>query len=147
MVRAVTEKFEELILEVETSTPGTYAKLCGMVDITISRKANTATSEIPDCDDESLPHVIERSVTSLEVTASGTGVWAQSSWGTMSDWFYAGTTKNVRIVNSKAAVGDTEIEAGAAILTQLDNARSKGARVSADISLEFSGTITRTDQT
>src|SRR6188474_3383586 len=108
MALAVTEKYEELALQMETSTPGTYVTICGLVDVTISRKANVDTVEIPDCDDESLPMSVERQVRSLEVTVSGTGVWAQTSYGTLMDWYYSAATKNIRIRNAKASTGDTE---------------------------------------
>lgn len=146
MAVAVTQKFEELVLEVETSTPGTYAKLCGLTDVDISRTANVDTVEIPDCDDESLPYSIERQVRSIEVTISATGVWAQSSWGTMSEWYYSATTKNIRIRNTKASVGDLETEAGPALLTNLSHSRTKGQKVTATVEIQFDGTPTRTDK-
>lgn len=146
MAVAVTEKFEEMILELETSTPGTYAKICGLTDVTINRTANVDTVEIPDCDDESLPHSVERQVRNIEVTISATGVWAQSSWGKLSDWFYSGGTKNIRLRNTKASVGDIETEAGAALLTSLTNSRTKGQKVTAEVEIQFDGTPTRTDK-
>lgn len=145
MARAVTQKFEELVLQVETSTPGEYsASICGLIDVEISRTANVDTVEIPECDDESLPLSVERQVRNIEVTVSGTGVWAQQSHGTMMDWFYSSAVKNVRIGNLNAATGETEYETGPAILTQLNNARTKGQKVSASIAIEFDGTPART---
>lgn len=144
MVKAVTQKFDELVLEVETAVPGTYAKICGLVDVDVTRSANVDTAEIPDCDDETLPLAVEKSVRSIDVSVSGTGVWAQSSHGTLSDWFYSSASKNIRIQNAKALVGDTEYEAGAALLVNLSNARTKGSKVSASIEIQFDGTPTRT---
>lgn len=146
MALAVTEKFEEMVLELETDTPGTYAKICGLTDVTISRTANMDTVEIPDCEDESLPLSVERQVRNIEVSISATGVWAQSSWGSLSDWFYSGTTRNIRLRNTKASVGDIETEAGAALLSNLTNSRTKGQKVTAEIEIMFDGTPTRTDK-
>lgn len=146
MTKAVTEKFEEMVLEVETATPGTFAKICGMVDVEVSRTANVQTTEVPDCEDESKPHEIERAVSGLEVTASGTGVWAQTSHEMMTAWFYSGLTKVVRLGHLKAATGDTEYETGPALLTSLGNSRTKGKQVTAAISIEFSGTPARSDK-
>jgi hypothetical protein len=147
MVAAITEKYEELVLQVEEPEgSGTYISLCGLVDVEISRSANVDTVEVPHCDDESLPLSIERAVRSIEVTISGSGVWAQTSWGLMSEWFYSSTTKNIRLQNQKAAVGDTEFEAGPALLTSLSNARSKGQKVSASLDILFDGTPVRTDK-
>jgi hypothetical protein len=145
MARAITAKYEEFVLEVETDTPGTYVPVCGMVDVNITRAANVDTNEIPDCDDESLPNSIEKQVRSIEVAVSASGVWAQTSNKMMSDWFYSSATKNIRLRNTKAASGDPETEAGPALLTKLDHARAKGKRVTADIEIQFDGTPTRTD--
>lgn len=147
MALATTEKFEELVLEVEfdpTGAAGVFSPVCGLIDVEVSRTANVDTAEIPDCADESLPLSIERQVRSIEVTVSGSGVWAQESHGNMMDWFYSSTTLNGRIQNVNAAVGDTEYETGAILLTNLSNSRTKGQKVTADISLEFDGTPTRT---
>ncbi|WP_299734654.1 phage tail tube protein [uncultured Roseobacter sp.] len=143
MAQAVTQKYEELVLQVETSTPGQYATICGLIDVEISRTANLDTVEIPDCDDESLPLSVEKQVRNIEISASGTGVWAQSSHETLMDWFYSSATKNIRIGNLNASVGDTEYETGPAILTDLSNSRTKGQKVTASISIEFDGTPVR----
>lgn len=145
MTRAVTEKFHEMVLEVET-TPGsgTFSKLCGLTSRTINRTSNMQTSEIPDCDDESLPAAVERSVQSQEVTISGTGTWAAQSHGTMMDWFYSGATKNIRVGHLKAEPGDTEYETGPAYLATLNNTAERGPKVTAEISIEFDGLPTRT---
>lgn len=146
MAKAVTEKFEQMTLEVETSTPGTYAIICGMVDVEVTRTANVDTSQVPDCADESLPHHVERSVSGIEVTVSASGVWAQSSHEMIQAWFYSGATKNIRLGHQNASVGDTQYETGPALLTNLSNARAKGTKVTASINLEFDGTPTRTDK-
>ena len=145
MAKAVTEAYEQMILEVEdTEGGGTFIKICGMVDVTITRSANVDTSEIPDCEDESLPMHVERAVRSIEVTASATGTWAQSSQHMLKEWFYSSATKNVRLTDANAAVGDNEIESGPALLTTLTNTRTKGQKVTAEIELQFDGVPART---
>lgn len=148
MVAPVTEKFEELVLEVEfdpVGAAGTYSKICGMIDVTVTRSANIDSAEVPaDCDDESLPLQTERQVRSLDVSASGNGIWAAGSAGKMLDWFYSGQPLNARLTNEKAASGDTQVESGPALLAQLNNSRTKGQKVSAEIELQFDGTPGRT---
>lgn len=146
MARATTENFDQMVLEVETSTPGTYAKICGMVGVTITRTANLEESEIPDCDDETAPHAVDAEVRSLTVTVSGTGVWAQSSQDMLKTWFYSGAAKNVRLTDAAAAIGDAEVEAGQALLTTLTNTRAKGQKVTAEIELRFKGLPSMTDK-
>lgn len=144
MAEPITEKFEEMTLEVSTDGGTVFAKLCGLVGVSISRTAQTDTSEVPaDCDDESLPLKVNKSVRSVDVSVSADGVWAQTSDGIMKDWFYDGLQYQVRLGNTKAAVGNTEFEVGPANLTQLNNARTKGQVVNASIQIEFNGTPSR----
>ena len=143
MANATTQKFEEMILE--TSEDGTtWTRLCGLIDVTVSRSANMDTAEVPDCDDESLPLSLEKQVRSIEVSVSATGVWAQESQGTLKDWFYSSASKRVRISDTGAASGETEIESGFAYLTSLETGRTKGQKVSASIEIMFDGTPSRT---
>lgn len=147
MATAVTEKFEEMILDVEfdpVGSPGVYTKICGLIDVTITRTANIDTAEIPDCDDESLPLSLEKQVRSIDVSVSGSGSWARSSQGLMKSWFYSSATLNARLRDTAAASGDTEIESGPALLANLTNTRTKGQKVSAEIEIQFDGTPTRT---
>jgi hypothetical protein len=149
MARATTAKYEELILEVETTPEsGTYAALCGLTDVTINRASNIDTTEVPDCDDESLPVSLERAVRSQEVTISGSGVWALQSHETMMDWWYEGSTRNIRLRNAKVendgTTGDTELESGPALLVNLNNSRTKGQKVTAEVEIQFDGVPTRT---
>jgi hypothetical protein len=144
MARATTQKYEELVLEVEfVPLSGTYAAVCGMIDVTINRTSNIDTAEVPDCDDESLPLAVERQVRSQEVNVSATGVWALQSHQNLMGWWRSGATRNVRIRNVKAqndgASGDTTIESGPALLANLNNARTKGQKVTAEIEVQFDG--------
>ena len=149
MSYADTMRYEQMILEVETTpASGTYAALCGLTDVTINRTSNIDTTEIPDCNDESLPLSIERAVRSQEVTISATGVWALQSHETIMDWWYGGSTLNIRLRNAKVeadgVAGDTETEAGPAILVSLNNSRTKGQKVTAELEINFDGVPTRT---
>jgi len=145
MARAGTANFHQMVLEVETAPgSGTYAKLCGMTSRGINRQHNMQTSEVPDCDDESLPAAVERAVQSSEVTISGSGVWASQSHETMLDWWYDGQTKQIRVQHVNAAVGDTEYETGNAYLVSISNQAERGTKVTAEIAIEFDGIPTRT---
>jgi len=149
MAKATTAKFEELILEFETDTPGSYAPICGLIDVTINRTSNVDTTEVPDCDDESLPLSLEKQVRSQEVTISATGVWALQSNKRMLEWWYSGATKNIRVRNAKAendgSQGEPYAESGPALLASLNNSRTKGQAVMAEIEIQFDGLPTVTD--
>lgn len=142
----VTEKFEQMTLE--TSDNGTtWTKVCGLVGVTINRSAQFDTSEVPaDCTDESLPLKVERSVRSVDVTISADGVFAQQSHKTLSDWFYGGTTKQVRIGHAATLTGDPQYEQGPAFLTSFNNVRAKGQKVTAAVEIAFDGTPARVNK-
>lgn len=144
MATAATAKFHELVVEFETATPGTWSKICGVTSRSVNRSSTMQTSEVPDCDDESKPNAIERSVQSQEVTVSGSGAWARQSHEEMMDWWYSGQTKKIRIGHLQAAVGDTEYETGFAYLVSLNNTAEKGPKVTAEIEIQFDGLPTRT---
>lgn len=143
MAKAVTQKFAEMVLE--TSDDGsTWSRICGLNDVTITRTANVDEAEVPDCDDESLPLSVEKEVRSINVSVSAEGVWAQQSHGTMMDWFYSSATRQTRLGNLNAAVGETEYEQAPALLSTLTHTRTKGQKVTASIELMFDGTPERT---
>ncbi len=149
MARAVTAKYEEFILEVEfTAGSGTYTNICGLTDVTINRSSQIDTTEVPDCDDESLPLAIERAVRSQEVMVSATGVWSLGAHEKMLDWWYSGATLNARLRNAKAVTdgttGDTTHETAPAILVTMSNGRTKGQKVTAEVEIQFDGVPTRT---
>lgn len=143
--KPITAAFQHMVVEIETDTPGTYAKICGITSRGINRQHNMQTSEVPqDCDDESLPAAVERAVQSSEVTISGSGVWASQSHQLMLDWWYGAQTKNVRVQHVNAAIGDTEYETGPAYLVSISNQAEKGPKVTAELAIEFDGMPTRT---
>ena len=150
-MRAKTAKYEEFILEVEfdpDGSPGTFNSICGLIDVTINRTSNTDTTEIPDCDDESLPMAIERAIRSQEVTITATGVWALQSDRKMDDWWRSGKALNTRLRNAKAEAdgeaGDVTAETGPALLVNKSNGRTKGQKVTAEIEIQFDGVPTPT---
>jgi hypothetical protein len=150
MAIAPTADFDELVLEVEFEPgSGTYAKVCGLTDFTINRTNQTDSTEVPDCADESLPYYLKRAVRSQDFGISATGVWSLSSHANMHEWFMAGSTLNVRITHAVAtasgAAGDPETETIPMLLQSLNNARTKGQVVSAEITLEQNGSPTIVD--
>lgn len=150
MSEPILADFADLVLEVEfTPGSGSYAKICAMEGITINRSKQIDSNEVPaDCDDDTLPYKTRNNTRSRSYSISGTGFWAQSSHGKMLDWFNGNPAEklNIRITHAKAAVGDPELESGLAILSELNNERSKGPQISANISLVIDGDLTTTDK-
>lgn len=145
MAKPVTSQFQHLVVEVETETPGTYAKICGITSRGVNRQHNMNTTEVPqDCDDESLPVVLERDIQSSEVTISGSGVWASQSHEMILDWWYSGAKKKVRINHVNSVIGDTQYETGDAFLVSISNQAEKGQKVTAELEIQFDGMPVRT---
>lgn len=142
---ASTANFHQMVLEVETSAgSGVFARICGLTSRGINRQHNMSTSEVPPCDDESLPAQVERAVQSSEATISGSGVWASQSHEMLLDWWESGATRLIRVHHVRAAVGDTEYETGSAYLVSINNQAERGQKVSAELSIEFDGIPVRT---
>lgn len=120
-------------------TPLVWAKICGLTSRTVTRTNTMQQTEVPDCDDESLPTSIEKSTQSSEVTIAGTGVWAAQNHGFMMSWWRGGQVQNIRVGNLKALTGDPLYEEGPAFLTQLNNTAARGAKVTSEIQIEFDG--------
>jgi hypothetical protein len=148
MAKPNTEKFHQMVLEVETDEPGTYAKICGINGRTVNRSLNVQETEVPgDCDDESVPSEVQIDPQALTVNVSGTAVWAAQSHGMMMDWIYLKQRKNIRVGHLNAEVGDTEYESGPAYLvTMNDSAQKTAGAVTREIEIRFDGTPTRTDK-
>jgi hypothetical protein len=145
-VAALTATFAQFVVEVQTDVgpPIVWTKICGITTRGINRTSNMQTSEVPYCDDETLPSALERAVQSQEVTISGNGVWAAQSHEMMLDWWYSGATKIIRVQHVNAAVGDTEYETGNAYLVSLNNQGEKGQKKTAELEIQFDGIPTRT---
>lgn len=146
MAKPVTSAFHQFVLEVETETPGTFAKICGITGRTVNRSTTVEETEVPaDCEDESLGTEIELTPRAATVGVSGTAVWARQSHEMMMDWWYTKARKNIRIAHVNAAVGDTEYETGPAYLTDLNDSAEIGAgKVTREIEIRFDGLPTRT---
>lgn len=147
MAYATTANFHETVLEVEFDPiggPGVYSRICGLTSRDINRTSNMSTSEVPDCDDESLPAAVERAVQSQEATSAPSGVWSAESHEKLLDWWYSGATLNIRFHHVKAPSGATEYETGPAYLTSVSNKAVRGTKVTADLNIEFDGLPVRT---
>lgn len=145
MALATTASYQQHVLEI-SSNGSSWSRICGITDFTATFSAQTDQDEIPDCDDESLPHRVNRAVRAVELSVTGTGKWAQESHETMLQWMLTGALKHCRIGYLNSAIGDVEYVSGQAILQSLEHERRKGVAVEARITVQFSGALTTTDQ-
>lgn len=144
------QRFHEFVVEVETATPGVFAKICGITGRTVNRALGLDEISVPkDCEDESAGTETLVEPGSLVVTVSGTARWARQSHELMMDWIYLKQRKSVRVAHVSAAVGDTEYETGYAYMTALnDSGEIEGENkiVTRELELRFDGEPVRTDK-
>ena len=146
MALAGTAEYDKLV--VETSEDGTtWTRICGMMNATISYTTQVDEDEIPDCDDESLPHTIVVNVRSTGVTISGEGKWAASVHEKMMQWWKQGLKKHTRVGYLDAETGDTEYVSGQAIIDSMEDSRSKGSTNGRNFSLRMATAVTFTAAT
>ncbi|MDR6757839.1 hypothetical protein J2Y48_003136 [Mycoplana sp. BE70] len=142
------QRFHEFVVEVETDTPGTYAKICGITGRQVNRSLALEEISVPkDCDDEAAGAETLVEPGPLVVTVSGTAKWARQSHGMMMDWIYLKQRKSVRVAHVAAGVGDTEYETGFAYMTSLNDSgelEGEGKIVTREIELRFDGEPTCT---
>jgi hypothetical protein len=140
MTIATTANFSQTVLEVEfTPLSGVYTRVCGLTSRDITHTSTMATSEVPDCNNEDSPAVLQRQVQSQEVTVSAAGVWSAESHQKLLTWWASGATLNIRIHHVKANSGDTEYETGPAFLSVIANKAARGTKTTGDLTIEFDG--------
>jgi hypothetical protein len=139
MARATTSTFGQfkiLLGDGETPVEG-FEPICGLTSKGINYETETATSQVPDCDDEDLPAYSEESPTSYKVSISGSGMWTAESHGILLDWWKTGAAKNVKVQYANAAPGTVEFVSGPAIIKGPNGNVDKGGRMSSEITLVF----------
>lgn len=144
MALATTASYSQLVVEI--SEDGTvWNRICGMTDATISYDTQTDEDEIPDCDDESLPHTVVRSVRSVGLTVTGEGKWSQESHEVLVQWWLTGELKRFRVGYTNATTGDVEYIDSTGTLTMTDS-RTKGQTSSRQITIQSASAIATTDK-
>ena len=102
MARPTTYSGSLVAIYLESATtPGTYVKPCGLTQHTATFTKNMNEVDVPDCDDPDLPAWIEREVSSLDFSASGSGVLAAESVETWWDAYNTTEPINARIYIGK----------------------------------------------
>lgn len=149
MAAPVTQTYDKLVVEFSDDGGTTWARNCVIEGATVTRTSNVEDAEIPaDCNDETLPHNVFRSVRSISLSVSGTGHWTQGGYDSFLTKWHAGTKPLARIGNLGAASGEIEYEQFDAVIDSLGQARTVvGQPVTAEVSLSSAGPITTTTKT
>lgn len=147
MTAPVHEEYDELVLEFSEDDGTTWSRNCVIMGCDVTRTSNTSTVEtVSDCADESKPYNVDERVQSLKVVVTGSGNWTQAGYNKFLAKFYAGDSTKMlaRIGNLAATTGQIKYETGPIIIASLGQKRTKGAVVSADITINFATTPTIT---
>lgn len=125
-------------------SPETFAAPCGFTSKAFSRTKTLNEVVVPDCDDPDAPANVERDVASLSWSVTGTGVLAAEAVDTW-DAFYESTDPvNVQIEFEYPAPTGTIVYQGSAHLESWTITGELGSRVTAEVTLQGSGGLTRT---
>lgn len=145
MARPTTYKFGELIIEVgDGGDPEVFGAPCGLTSKDFNAQAQTADTNVPDCDDPDAASWLERDVTSLTRDISGSGVLAGEFLETWDDWWTSANTRNCRVSLEGGALGSWQWS-GAYILQQFQITGSIGEKLQVSVVMVSDGEVTRED--
>lgn len=144
MALPTTLKFGKLKIEIgDGAAPEVFTAPCGFTQKSFNRNKSLNEVQVPDCDDPDAPVVVSRDVASLSFAISGQGVLAGESVA-MWDAFYNSTaSRNIKITEEFAAPIGNVVWTGKAHLESIELSGQVGNRVTANISLQGDGALTR----
>lgn len=141
MAQPVTLAGRKFILQKETTTPGTYAAICGVKTKTFEMSRSTVDTTSQDCADADVLYT-ETDVGPAKYTMSGSGVAAKTSLDDLLDWFDGGSAANIKLVMTGTG---WQTFTGAALLTKFTlGSDIDGGKVTFDFETEMTGAVTRT---
>jgi predicted secreted protein len=143
MALATTVPFRKFkVLLGNGATPEIFSSPCGLTANGLAFSKNTNSVVTPDCADPDAPGWEERDVVSNSAAISGSGVMAEESFDTWWNAYNTSVSINARIQVDTATGG---YWSGAFHVTRLENAGSRGNRVTVTIAMESDGEVTWTN--
>lgn len=119
---------------------------CGGNAVTATFTTGTGEVEVLDCDDPfGSPAIIQRWVTTVDMSMSISGVLALSYVKAWRDWADSGAAKNIRVVIDESAASGGGYYSMPAILTSLEWGREMLSKVTLTASIVAAGPRTWTD--
>lgn len=145
MAKPTTYKGSLVAIYLETATPDTFAKPCGLNNVNITFNKSSQDTNVPDCEDPEAPQWVERDVESLDMAVTGEGVLAAEALDTWWDAFASTDTVNARIyVGGQTDIVNGHFWEGAFHLNSFAVTGQTGQRAQVSISLASSGEVTKT---
>jgi hypothetical protein len=142
MAQPTTLKFGKLKVELgDGGAPEIFAAPCGFTEKSFNRTKQLNEVLIPDCDDPDAPVVVARDIASA---ITGQGVLAGESIATWDKAFASTSSINCRVTMEFASPIGTITYVGKYHLESFEISGTVGNRVTANISLQSDGALTRT---
>lgn len=136
MTIAKTVPFEGFVIAIgDGGSPEAFAARCGLMTKSADITASTASSDVPDCDDESLPATTITNVKSVGETLSGNGIFEKPDYSFWRGWAKSGAAKNIKVIIRGASADGAGYWIGSYVLTSFKNAVNKGEQMTADMTL------------
>ena len=140
MAQALTLTFGKFaVLLGDGANPENFNAPCGFTERSLEIKAETATTQVPDCDDGDLPAWNDTGVKALSASISGQGVLAMESHAIWQAWVLSGQDKNVRVLLNQPNANGGGYYQGAAVCTSLKLDGSFGEKVKQTVAIESDG--------
>lgn len=127
----------------DPAAAGTYLRPCGLTNHTATWTKEFQTVNVPDCDDPELPAWVERGVSSLDFSASGSGVLAAEA---VDSWWEAFNT--TESINARIYVGKLTDTAngryweGKVHISQFEVTGERGNKANASVTVVSDGELT-----
>lgn len=145
MAQPTTLKFGKLKIEIgDGASPEVFSAPCGFTQKAFNRTKTLNEVQVPDCDDPDAPVQVERDVASITWAITGQGVLAGEAVAMWDKFFDSTDSRNVKITEEFAAPIGNVVWIGKAHLESYDKAAQVGQRVTANVSLQGDGALTRT---
>lgn len=146
MAQAKTLKFKDQLLMLGNgATPEVFEAPCGFTSLNLTVNIETATTNVPDCDDPDLPAWLESDEVSKQMVVGGSGVLDTDAMQMWRDWLMGGGEKNVRWVTAGTAANGGGYWSAPGILTTYNETGERGQRWQIETQITLNGAPTWTD--
>ena len=140
MARPTTYSGSLVAIYLEGTPADTFVKPCGLTEHQATFSKNMNEVDVPDCDNPDLPAWIEREVSSLDFSASGSGVLAAEAVETWWDAFNTTEPINARIYIGKPDdVANGHYWAGQVHVSQFEVGGTRGERANVSVNVVSHG--------
>lgn len=125
------------------ASAGTFLRPCGLTQHSANFTKNLNEVDVPDCDDPDLPAWVEREVSSLDFSASGSGVLAQEAVDTWWNAFNSTESIKARIYIGKPDDTDNgHYWEGLVHVTSFEVTGNRGERAQVSVNFASDGELT-----